>query len=279
MKGRSPFRILNGLLHGWSVKGFGALSIVSAALTGCSSVQQDYGPSSSVDVAHIPDAQPQYEVRTQAGNKSPYTVLGETYRVMEDDTGFTEQGIGSWYGYKFHGRRTSNGEIYDMYGMTAAHKTLPLPAYVRVTNLDNGRSVVVRVNDRGPFHEGRVIDLSYAAAAKLDYVNKGTARVKVEALAMTGEGASSPSKVAIDGSVYQLPDNTYLQAGAFGAEESARLLVRRLSEETELPVFVDDKGDRLYRVRIGPIADNRDLLHVKQQIEQKKLATPHVVYE
>src|SRR5690606_15452072 len=125
--------------------------------------------------------------------RSPYQVLGRSYHVRDSATGFVETGIASYYGNKFHGRRTSNQEVYDMYAFTAAHKSLPLPSFARVTNLDNGRSVVVRVNDRGPFHEGRVVDLSYAAAVKLDIHRQGTGRVEVRGL---GPGDATPPQLA-----------------------------------------------------------------------------------
>ena len=145
---------------------------------GVSDTTPDYVP----DVDCIPEPQVVDLPRSKVGNRASYSVLGKTYRVMDSHDGYVEQGRASYYGKKFHGRRTSNLEVYDMYAFTAAHKTLPLPSFARVTNLDNGRSVVVRVNDRGPFHEGRVIDLSYAAAVKLDYIRQGTARVEVRAL-------------------------------------------------------------------------------------------------
>src|SRR5690606_19922429 len=138
----------------------------------------DYVP----DVDCIPEPVVVAEPRSQVGNRSPYTVLGKQYKVLDRPHGYVEQGIASYYGSKFHGRRTSNMEVYDMYAFTAAHKTLPLPSFARVTNLENGKSVIVRVNDRGPFHEGRVIDLSYAAAVKLGIVARGTGRVEVRAL-------------------------------------------------------------------------------------------------
>src|SRR5690606_41039091 len=138
----------------------------------------DYIP----DVDAIPEPEVVDEPRSRYGNRSPYTVLGKRYTVLDDTQGFVEEGLASYYGNKFHGRRTSNMEVYDMYAFTAAHKHLPLPSFARVTNLDNGRSVVVRVNDRGPFHEGRVIDLSYAAAVKLGIHPRGTGRVEVRAL-------------------------------------------------------------------------------------------------
>ena len=138
----------------------------------------DYVPN----VDCIPEPQVLDLPRSAVGNRSPYSVLGRQYQVLERPHGYVEQGTASYYGSKFHGRRTSNQEVYDMYAFSAAHKSLPLPSFARVTNLDNGRSVVVRVNDRGPFHEGRVIDLSYAAAVKLDIVARGTGRVEVRAL-------------------------------------------------------------------------------------------------
>lgn len=150
------------------------------------------------------------EARSPIGNKSPYSVLGKQYRVLDKVDGYVEQGTASYYGNKFHGRRTSNQEVYDMYAYSAAHKSLPLPSFARVTNLDNGQSVVVRVNDRGPFHEGRVIDLSYAAAVKLGITQRGTGRVEVRALTSDGSTLATapapvPSSSAMDHLVGQLP--------------------------------------------------------------------------
>jgi len=148
----------------------------------------DSTPDHLPDLDCIREPQVTAEPRSRVGNKSPYSVLGKQYRVLDRVDGYVEQGTASYYGNKFHGRRTSNQEVYDMYAYSAAHKSLPLPSFARVTNLDNGKSVVVRVNDRGPFHEGRVIDLSYAAAVKLGITQRGTGRVEVRAL--TPEGAS-----------------------------------------------------------------------------------------
>ena len=130
----------------------------------------------------VPDAVPVEEPRSRYGNPEEYEVLGQTYRVLDSSEGYVAEGLASWYGEEFHGRRTSSGEPYDMYLMTAAHRTLPIPTYVEVTNLENGRVAVVRVNDRGPFHPDRIIDLSYVAARKLDIVGPGTARVRVRAM-------------------------------------------------------------------------------------------------
>ena len=141
----------------------------------------DKVPDEIPDVDAIPEPDVRSEPRSRTGN-GDYSVLGKRYQVMDDPEGYVETGLASYYGTKFHGRRTSSQEVYDMYAFTAAHKTLPLPSFARVTNLDNGKSIIVRVNDRGPFHPGRVIDLSYAAAVKLGYRDKGTARVEVRAV-------------------------------------------------------------------------------------------------
>ena len=148
---------------------------------------RDSTPDHVPDVDAIPEPEVVAEPRSRAGNRSTYTVLGKQYKVMPDAAGYVEEGLASYYGKKFHGRRTSNLEVYDMYAFTAAHKTLPLPSFVRVTNLDNGKSLVVRVNDRGPFHAGRIIDLSYAAAVKLGITHRGVGRVEVRALVPNGD--------------------------------------------------------------------------------------------
>lgn len=168
------------------------------------------------------------EARSRVGNKSPYTVLGKQYRVLDRVDDYVEQGTASYYGNKFHGRRTSNQEVYDMYAYSAAHKSLPLPSFARVTNLDNGKSVVVRVNDRGPFHEGRVIDLSYAAAVKLGITQRGTGRVEVRGLAPDGRALAEAPAVsapmattppatpsAMDALVDRLPQGTATTAQGF----------------------------------------------------------------
>ncbi|MGP9766810.1 septal ring lytic transglycosylase RlpA family protein [Halomonas sp. AOP13-D3-9] len=142
----------------------------------------DAYPLEPPDVAKVPDAEPRIEQPSRTGNRSTYEVWGKTYHVLPDATGYEKRGTASWYGEKFHGYATSNGEIYDMYKMSAAHRSLPLPTFARVTSLDTGRSVIVRVNDRGPFHSDREIDLSYAAAARLGFLDNGTGSVKVEAI-------------------------------------------------------------------------------------------------
>src|SRR6056297_3263565 len=179
------------------------LALVAAIiLTGCASAPEtdhssrytmatDRAPAGNFDVSGLDDAVPVYEAPRRAGNKSPYKVWGKQYHVLDSNDGYVVRGTASWYGEKFHGHKTSNGEVFDMYAMSAAHKSLRIPGYARVTNLDNGRSVIVRVNDRGPFHGDRLIDLSYAAAKKLGYQGRGTARVEVAAISVRPDGAMS----------------------------------------------------------------------------------------
>jgi len=147
--------------------------------------RRDSGPQRSVNLSSVGNAVPKYERQTRAGNPNTYVVFGKRYYVKRSNKNYRSRGIASWYGKKFHGRKTSNGETYNMYAMTAAHKTLRIPSYVRVTNLENGKVIVVRVNDRGPFVNNRIIDLSYAAAHKLGITRKGTGLVKI---AVVGPG-------------------------------------------------------------------------------------------
>jgi rare lipoprotein A len=203
------------------------------------------GPSVD-ELLRVPDAVPKHEPRARRGNPPFYEVLGVRYTLLPESRGYVERGVASWYGPDFHGVATSIGEKYDMYGMTAAHKTLPLPAYARVTNLRNGRSVVVRINDRGPFKANRIIDLSYAAALRLDMVREGTTLVEVRVLEPEGAPPPPPAAAAI-----------YAQAGAFSSEANATQLRDRLRASGVDGAFVrrDDVGGRtVYRVRIGPIA-------------------------
>ena len=187
------------------------------------------------DLGGLPDPVPRAEPPSRYGNPPSYEVKGTTYYPVKSSAGYRAEGIASWYGTKFHGRRTSSGETYDMFKLTAAHRTLPIPTYVRVTNLENGRETVVRVNDRGPFHDDRVLDLSYAAAVKLGFSVQGTARVLLEAL---------------DGG-----EKLYLQAGVFRGKARAERLGRNLTDLTgERAEVVRRPRDTLYRVLIGPLA-------------------------
>ena len=222
------------------------------ALAGCA--REPLRPASP-PAAVIPpasDGMPRDEPRAKYGNPPFYEVGGSRYVVLPTAVGYVEQGIASWYGPDFHGGRTSTGETYDMDAMTGAHPTLPLPTWVRVTNLENGRSVVVRLNDRGPFAKGRIIDLSRAAAEQLDMVRAGTARVEVVSLAGASPAASAPAATAP-----QPAPAYYAQAGAFGSRENAEALAARLRDAGIPGVAVTDStadGRALFRVRAGPVA-------------------------
>ena len=208
-------------------------------------------PPPPTNLLSVPDATPRPEPRSAHGNPPFYDVLGRRYFVLGSADGYLERGVASWYGPTFHGERTSNGESYDMYGMTAAHKTLPLPTYARVTNLRNGRSIVVRINDRGPFVANRLIDLSYTAAAKLDMLREGTTLVEVRALSPGEPDNLTRSSEAP-------PPTLYVQVGAFSDERNATRAVERLHAAGLATAFVrmpaDGRGDRLFRVRVGPVS-------------------------
>ncbi|MGH8247043.1 MAG: septal ring lytic transglycosylase RlpA family protein, partial [Gammaproteobacteria bacterium] len=231
---------------------FGAMAAaIIINLQGCAiDIERDGGPpSSSVDVASVPDAVPRAEPRSQYGNPESYVVNGKRYHVLRDGSGYAERGIASWYGEKFHGRRTSSGETYDMYGMTAAHKSLPLPSYVEVINLRNGKRIIVRVNDRGPFHENRIIDLTYTAAAKLDILGAGTGLVEVRALD-PATYRTQGSAVTVSREEGRLPV-FYIQVGAFFDRINAENLRRRLGVLGNLLVNISEtvvSGRTLYRV-------------------------------
>jgi rare lipoprotein A len=195
----------------------------------------------------LPDAAPRAEPRATLGNPAFYEVYGQRYKVLTTAHGYIERGVASWYGPDFHGIATSTGEPYDMYSMTAAHKTLPLPAYARVTNLRNGRSIVVRINDRGPFKSNRIIDLSYAAALKLDMIREGTSLVEVQA--EDPDGAYSQDGAATSAALYA-------QVGAFGVLENAKRLQDQLTRAgiEAVKIETDTHGaNPMHRVRVGPV--------------------------
>ena len=252
----------------------------------------DGRPATAIDVSNVVEPTPRSEPRARTGNRSPYTVLGKSYHVRNTADGYLERGVASWYGTKFNGRATSSGELYDICQFTAAHKTLPLPSTVRVTNLDNGRSVVVRVNDRGPFHSGRIIDLSYAAAVRLGVDRTGTARVELRALSPDGQaqeflvadgtlpapgsaggggGAQSPVPVAASG-------RQWVQVGSFADKDNAQRLAERLRAASIDDVDLDkvEVADRdLWRVRIGPVKGER-LASLLGELRALGLANPRI---
>ncbi len=224
-----------------------SLSAVLISLGACTSHPVKPIPElPPAEVDHIPDAIPKTEPLAKNGNPQFYDALGERYFVMQSAAGYDERGVASWYGPGFHQGSTSSGERYDMYGMTAAHKTLPLPTYVQVTNLSNGKSVVVRVNDRGPFKSGRIIDLSYTAATKLDMLRDGTAFVEVKAITSNDSVPQAPHAT----------NTMFVQAGAFSDTGNAERLLDQLRKRGYPQAFIRNdtvKGKSLFRVRIGPI--------------------------
>lgn len=231
----------------------------------------DGGPAIPPDISHLKEPVPREEPRSRYGNRTPYSVLGKSYHVMPSAKGYVERGTASWYGEKFHGRATSSLEPYDMYAFTAAHKTLPLPTYARVTNLDNARSIIVRVNDRGPFHPGRIIDLSYAAAIKLGIHVRGTGNVEVRALT-AGETESAPA--AAVGVRY------WLQVASFGEKDNAKRLADRLQEADVDDVDIQRaqvRGSEVYRVRIGPVEGRDGAERLAARVRALGLGSPKVI--
>ena len=297
-EGRGPSLVVCGLAFGFAL-----------ALTGCGTTPKkpeplkpspaktskpgayylDDGPGENAPLSleSIPDAVPRIEPLHRGANRT-YTVFGKTYVPNVSNEPFRQQGIASWYGRKFHGQKTSIGETYDMYAMTAAHPTLPLPCFVRVTNPANGKSVVVRVNDRGPFHADRIIDLSYTAAAKLDYALRGSAVVVVERVFPGQTIDSSAAQVAITPVPAQtatavvaspvVPESggLYLQLGAFGSIENAEIFRARMKRELDWnrePIQLSHR-DNLYRVRMGPYKTREEADAITAQVRRSHDFSP-----
>lgn len=255
------------------------LSCIVFNLTGCASVKrtpyitkhiksrggyyQNDGPADYVpaNLGSLPDAEPKEEELIASANK-PYSALGKKYYPDTSDRPYSAKGKASWYGKQFHGRKTASGEKYDMFAMTAAHPTMPIPSYARVTNLKNGKSVIVRINDRGPFHKSRVMDLSYAAAYKLAFINQGSANVKVERV-FPAEDSSTSTMVA-DLHSREIPINRneaiFLQIGAFSQLANAESCLRDMMSQLDGKVdrklsIVNNEG--LFKIRLGPF-NNKD---------------------
>ncbi len=231
-------------------------------------------------IATLPEPVPKVEPRALYGNKSPYSVRGQSYRVLPSARGYDERGIASYYGNKFNGYKTSSLENYDMYKFSAASKVLPLPSYARVTNLANGKSVIVRVNDRGPFHENRIIDLSYAAAVRIGIWPKGTGLVEVQGIdPSTPARELPPPPVVTGGSAHP---GIYLQVGAFADPANADRVAQRLRQARLAPVQVVDAvvgGRHVHRVRLGPLADADAADRVSDQIVRMGLPHPEVAVD
>lgn len=222
------------------------------------------------------------------GNLPFYEVMGERYHVLPESEGYLEKGVASWYGREFHGRKTSNGEVYDMYGMTAAHKTLPLPTNARVTNVATGKSIVVRINDRGPFKKGRIIDLSYGAARELGFLSAGTTTVEVEALGdpIGPAGPAGPAGPVGEGPAVgdaaPAAGAMYVQVGAFGDRVNAERMRETLQREgfREVVIRYDAQArPALFRVRIGPVANATEYDAVVNRVVRLNVGTPRLVVE
>ena len=228
----------------------------------------------SIDVGNLP--------KSRSGNRSEYEVFGIRYAVLDSARDFSERGVASWYGSKFHGRPTASGEIYDMHQMTAAHKHLPLPTFVRVTRIDNGESIVVKVNDRGPFVGDRVLDLSYAAAARLDMLDSGKAEVFIEALsdhepekqALTVPLSPVQSRaVGSQANGSQAVQSQAIQVGAFTDVDNAEALMQQVEVVTQLSSYVDfEQAQQLYRVRVGPLEDQFAVKDSLSRLESEGLS-------
>lgn len=282
--------LVNNLVFLWVI-------IAALALAGCGSspadrssdhssrysISQDRAPRGDFDVSGLEDATPRYEAPRSAGNKSPYTVWGKSYRVLESNERYVQRGTASWYGEKFHGHKTSNGETFNMYTMSAAHKNLRIPSYAQVTNLDNGRSVVVRVNDRGPFHGDRLIDLSYAAAKKLGYLGSGTARVEVAtinvrpdgSMTMAGRAFGDPQNQPAATEVASGNRSLFVQLGSFSQRDPAQTLLDRAQRIVGNPMRVREvvtATGRFHRVQVGPFSNESDALETQTFLEDRGFA-------
>jgi rare lipoprotein A len=265
------------MMQRYGKTGVACILTVLITLGGCTTGNWNNAPSSSS--APVSEQAASVDLpRSKRGNPPFYEVYGVRYSVMQSSAGYREKGIASWYGKKFHGRDTSSGERYNMYAMTAAHKTLPLPTNVRVTNLETGRSVILRVNDRGPFVKGRLIDLSYAAAQELGVVANGTARVEVVALNGSGSRTAASKTQPYSGNA----DEMYLQVGAFGEPGNAQKLADELISNGIANVLVhESRGEtpKLFRVRVGPLNNAAEYDRLSQQVERLQMAKTHLVVE
>jgi len=255
------------------------LIFLLAVVQACAPVRwEDPTSSSSQPVTHR-------DSRGTKGNQPFYTVFGQRYYVLDTSFGYKESGVASWYGKKFHGKPTSSGAIYDMYAMTAAHKTLPLPTEARVTNLRNGRSVIVTINDRGPFVDNRIIDLSYSAAQQLDMITAGTALVEVETLNRNSRVTTVPVNTQTTLTTPIMTPKTidlYLQVGAFGEQLNARQLQQQLQAGgfDNVVVRYDDEGTpALYRVRLGPVRGVKEYDALVEKTTAMHIRNTHLVTE
>ncbi|MCW8944918.1 MAG: septal ring lytic transglycosylase RlpA family protein [Sedimenticola sp.] len=247
---------------------------------------EDSAPARRLDPNAIADATPKHEPRSRRGNPRSYVVRGKRYHTLQSSKDYSERGIASWYGTKFHGRTTSSGEPYDMYAMTAAHKSLPLPTYVKVTNLRNGQTAIVKVNDRGPFHENRIIDLSYAAATKLGILGKGTGLVEVQAIE-PGK-PTQPFRSAAQASAPVVPTKAdvepglFIQVGAFSSRQNANQLRRKLTQSLGEKVRIQEigtQGQTIFRVQVGPLASVEQVDNLSLNLPKLGIVETHIIID
>ena len=277
-------RLILAMLVAVTLSGCGIFSKAPPAPSG--KYYADDGPPDKVpdNLARIPDAEPRDEPFHRFANR-PYTVFGQTYVPVVNRQPTRERGMASWYGRKFHGQKTASGEPYDMFAMTAAHKTLPIPSFARVTNVKNGLSVVVRVNDRGPFHSDRIIDLSYAAAARIGIVNAGSGLVEVERI-VPGPGVSDTSARALppppSGPVVETAviareaAGLWLQLGAFSSAETAESFRAKMAKDLPWllePISISAR-DGLHRVRLGPYANTEEATAIGDKVRRSLGVAP-----
>ena len=268
------------------------LLLLAAGIVACTGKgplePSDDAPSNPRDVSNIPNAVPKNEPLSRYGNPKSYVVYGKRYYTLPSSSGYRETGLASWYGTKFHGKRTSSGEPYDLYGMTAAHKTLPLPTYVEVTNLNNDRTVVVKVNDRGPFHADRIIDLSYTAAVKLDIVRTGTGKVEVRAIeagtpVMTN--GSTADSAPVSPQPVRYPEGTvmFLQVGAFGSRDNAERLQEKIRAREDIKDvrLVEATGDNgtFYKVQVGPLSGSTEIDQASSALRSMGISESHPILQ
>jgi rare lipoprotein A len=271
------------------LKPFLALLLAALVAAGCATPAKrnpyysDDGPPQSVpgDLDRVPDAVPRPEPPHRAANR-PYTVFGETYTPVVNTQPFRQRGVASWYGRKFQGQKTASGEPYDMFKMTAAHKTLPIPSYVKVTNLANGRSVVVRINDRGPFHSNRIIDLSYAAASRIGIAAKGSGMVEIERVfeAPKEEAAATPAPPSAPVSALAPePPGLWIQLAAFSSGEAADAFRDKVAREMTWirePVQVV-RSEGVARVRLGPYRTREEAEAIAAKVRESLGYAPAVI--
>ena len=251
-------------------------------LVGCmSKFRKDGPPAHDVDVSKIADAVPHSLPKSHYGNPESYVVYGQRYHVLPSAEGYKNRGIASWYGTKFHGQLTASREPYDMLAMTGASRTLPIPSFVKVTNLENGRSAIVKINDRGPFAPNRIIDLSYVAAKKLGFAGRGTALVEVAAITpdMDHFAANPAPSLAANTPVAEKKNapQLYLQLGAFSQLASAEALKNKLTSIVQKPVVIETQAEANrapYKVRIGPFIGVGEIDRIKSFLEQRGFAHP-----